>query len=240
MGIQKKVLLVEDNVDLSNLLGSHLTACGFQVSRVGSVAEGVELLKRIPFELALIDRDLPDGDGIEVCRFARSNKPNTGIIILTCFGQPIQRVHGLVSGADDYVSKPFCIEELVARIQSVIRRTRKIEQDTLEDFTRGKLTISKAKRTATVEGAVLDLTPTEFDILTLLAEHPGKAFSRDDLLEALWGHGGARYKNALNVHITNLRAKLNEKIDDQKYIVTVWGVGYSFAENPESSLEHET
>jgi len=222
-------LLLEDDEDLATIIESHLKRSGFAVRRARDIACAEEWVSREMLDIAIIDRNLPDGDGLEICRVLRSQQPKTGIIMLTCLGETSDRIMGLTAGADDYVAKPFDIEELMARVNSVLRRTGSSALgNDIEIIERGDLLINKTERTAKFRGSDLELSPTEFDLLTFLAEHPGKAFSRSELLTQVWRYSLPGYEHTVNAHIGKLRAKLGDDPYNPKYIVTVWKIGYRF------------
>jgi DNA-binding response OmpR family regulator len=224
-------LIIEDDPDLADLLETQLRRHGFAVRRAPDLGRAHAWLEHDPVDVAVIDRNLPDGDGLELCKHLRSTHPSTGIIMLTCRGDIADRIGGLHAGADDYVAKPFSIEELMARVQSVVRRAKGSPATTSNDtVTFGDLVINPVNRVALFRGVELSLTATEFDLLLFLARNPGRAFSRSELLKTVWGYTLSGYEHTVNTHITRLRAKLQEDVTQPRYILTVWAVGYKFAE----------
>lgn len=222
-------LLLEDDDDLASIIEAHLKRTGFAVRRARDISSADEWATREVLDIAIIDRNLPDGDGLELCRQLRKQQPKAGIIMLTCLGETNDRIMGLNAGADDYIAKPFNVDELMARVASVMRRTASSSQgEEAEIVERGALYINKTERTAKFRGGELDLSPTEFDLLTFLAENPGKAFSRSELLTRVWRYSLAGYEHTVNAHIGKLRAKLGDDPYNPRYIVTVWKVGYRF------------
>lgn len=225
-------LLVEDDVDLAQLLCSHLREEGILVTLAHDGAEAFERLRELHFTIAILDRNLPDLDGVELCKHIRKTSPTTGVILLTCIGQTSERVRGLNAGADDYIAKPFSIDELLARTQSVIRRATSNEKTPpLNEIHAGELSISKITRNVLFKGEKLELTETEFDLLVFLAENPGVKFSRTELLHNVWGYTSSGYEHTINTRINRLRMKLKEDTANPSYIITVWGVGYKFSED---------
>lgn len=224
-------LIIEDDLDLAHLIATHLKGEGYLVRVVHDIRQAIPLLQESSLGLAIIDRNLPDGDGIEVCRRIRELTPQAGIIMLTCLGQTQQRIEGLGAGADDYVTKPFSVDELIARVRSVARRSSLPPTPPPSDSIKIlDLEINTSKRTVTLRGELIDLTDTEYRILLLLARAPGRAFSRSELLHNVWGYTLDGYEHTISTHITRLRAKLHEDLSSLRYILTVWGVGYKFAD----------
>ena len=232
-----RILIVEDEVDLSNLVAAHLRQDGHQVLQAFDGPSGLALVEGHDPHLVILDWMLPGLDGLAVCRRIRE-RHLVPVIMLTARDEEIDRVLGLEAGADDYVTKPFGIRELQARVRAALRR---VALDTgaipLGDevptglpaapapVDRGPLHVDPAARSATVEGAPLELTRTEFDLLLLLVTHPGRAFSRDFLLERVWGYDYDGAGRTVDSHVMRLRRKLGP-LGEQ--IVTVWGVGYRF------------
>ena len=239
-----RILIVEDEVDLSHLLRTHLQQDGHEVVQAIDGPTGLTLVEQHRPDLVILDWMLPGLDGLAVCRRIRE-RHLVPVIMLTARGEEIDRVLGLEAGADDYVPKPFGIRELLARVRAALRRgaiggtaggpTPPSESEVPAapaPIMRGPLHIDPAARTATVDGAAIDLTRTEFDLLFLLVANAGRAFSRDFLLERIWGYahdGGGR---VVDSHVARLRRKLGPM---GERIVTVWGVGYRFADRPSAA-----
>ena len=247
------ILVVEDEVDINNLIRSHLEAEGHAVHQGFDGPSALALVERHRPQLVILDWMLPGLDGLAVCRQLRRDYL-VPIIMLTARSEEIDRVLGLEAGADDYVVKPFSIRELLARTRAILRR---VELDSRaadavsphdavpaggvanaavagvapalppapEPLVRGPLQIDLANRTVTLDGEEVSLTRKEFDLLVLLASHPGRAFSRDFLLERLWGDEYEGFDRTVDSHIVRLRRKLGPLGEK---IVTVWGVGYRF------------
>jgi DNA-binding response OmpR family regulator len=243
-----KILVVEDEVDLCNLIKSHLEADGHTVAQAFDGPSALTLVESQNPDLIVLDWMLPGMDGLAICRRVRA-RHLMPILMLTARAEEIDRVLGLEVGADDYVVKPFSIRELMARVRAMLRRValdarggsaaapsgpstsaddpRDLIPPPPQPIVRGQLRIDPASRTASIGGAEVDLTPKEFDLLQLLASHPARAFSREFLVEHLWGYEYDGVDRTVDTHIVRLRKKLGA-IGDQ--IVTVWGVGYRFVE----------
>lgn len=232
MKVATRVLLVEDDQSLREVIETNIRNLGFEVSAVGTIAGGHQVLEKYRFMAAILDRNLPDGEGLELCKFIRTHMPAVPVIMLTSMGDEIERVVGLEVGADDYVTKPFSMRELMARIKACVRRSQIVGGQSSEGLlVRGDLIIDPANRRATLRGKDLELTTRELDVLLLLARHPGKTFSRMLLLQEAWGYEFEGYEHTVNTHINRLRSKLGDSSSDPKYIHTVWGVGYRFSES---------
>ena len=240
------ILVVEDEVDINNLIRAHLEAEGHTVHQAFDGLTGLALVGQTKPDLLILDWMLPRLDGLAVCRQVRQEYL-VPIIMLTARGEEIDRVLGLEVGADDYVTKPFGIRELLARVRALLRRvaldTAPVSEvpatsgsaagaaGTLppapEPIQRGALRIDLADRSATLDGVSVELTLKEYDLLVLLANHPGRAFSREFLLERLWGDDYEGFDRTVDTHIMRLRKKLGAVGEK---IATVWGVGYRFVD----------
>lgn len=225
------VLVVEDEVDINNLVRDHLKADGHEVDQAFDGRTALALVQRRPPDLVILDWMLPDLDGLVVCRRLREEYLMP-IIMLTARTEEVDRVLGLEVGADDYVPKPFSMRELLARARAALRRVALESQRSSTvvpsgpaPITQGPLRIEVAAHTATLDGKPLRLTPKEYELLVLFATHPGRAFSRDFLLERIWDQDFEGFDRAVDTHIRRLRAKLGPFGDS---IATVWGVGYRF------------
>jgi DNA-binding response OmpR family regulator len=229
------VLLVEDDVDMCNLIRGHLEASGYVVYQAFDGPSALSLAGQHRPQLVVLDWMLPGMDGLEVCRQLR-RQYLMPIMMLTARGEEIDRVLGLEVGADDYLVKPFSLRELLARVRALLRRVELDSQraepaagaataDGEAPIVQGALRIDAATHLATLDGTPIDLTPREFDLLHLFAAHPGRAFSRDYLVERLWGYDYDGFDRTVDSHITRLRKKLGPL---GEHIVTVWGVGYRF------------
>lgn len=230
--MQRNILLVEDEEQLGRVLERHLKQSGFEAKLVATGVAGLQAAERGPFDLVLLDLMLPDIDGFEVCRRLRARDTCLPIVMLTARSSEKDRVRGLETGADDYLSKPFSLAELTARIKAMFRRI-----DAL-GATQGApaapmmivdgLRIDPESRQVDVRGRRVDLTQKEFDLLWYLAQRAGRVFSRAQLLDAVWGNSHEGYEHAVNCHINRLRAKIEEDSSHPKLVLTVWGVGYKF------------
>ena len=178
---------------------------------------------------------LPDTDGLSLCRQMRSQAEYVAILMLTAKSTEVDRVVGLEVGADDYLTKPFSLPELLARIKALFRRMEALESrsevtDEQEVIEREGLAIDVSRRTVSIDGSVVDLTAREFDLLLFFARHPGRVFSRVQLLDQVWGYNHDGYEHTVNSHINRLRAKIESNPADPRYVLTVWGVGYKFSD----------
>jgi DNA-binding response OmpR family regulator len=230
----KKILIIEDNRDLACLLKSHLHDLAYHVD---VEFDGIAGFARADFEkydLIVLDLMLPGLNGIEICRRLRRKSPYVPIIMLTAKSSEIDRVVGLEIGADDYVTKPFSIQELLARVKAILRRVEELTSGSKEDIPAviraGDLVIDPEKRSANLQGRSVDLTAKEFDLLLHFARNPGKVYTRSQLLDTVWGYGYGGYEHTVNSHINRLRAKIEEEPAKPDYILTVWGVGYKFTD----------
>jgi DNA-binding response OmpR family regulator len=232
--MSKKILIIEDNRDLARLLETHLRDLAFQVDLAFDGLAGVAKAEADHYDLIILDLMLPGLDGIEICRRLRRNPPYIPILMLTAKSSEMDRVVGLEVGADDYVTKPFSIPELLARVKAILRRVEELSEGTGENAPAviqiGDLVIDPAGRKVTMAGLTLDLTAKEFDLLLHFVRHPGKVYTRSQLLDRVWGYGHDGYEHTVNSHINRLRAKIEKDSAHPDYILTVWGVGYKFAE----------
>jgi DNA-binding response OmpR family regulator len=230
----KKILIIEDNRDLARLLETHLRDLSFQVDLSFDGLAGVAKAQADVYDLVILDLMLPGLDGMEICRRLRRKPPYVPILMLTAKSSEMDRVVGLEIGADDYVSKPFSIPELLARVKAIFRRVEELSEGAREavpDIIRaGDLVIDPVGRKATLKGRTLDLTAKEFDLLLHFAGNPGKVYTRSQLLDMVWGYGHDGYEHTVNSHINRLRSKIEKDSAHPEYILTVWGVGYKFAE----------
>lgn len=229
----KNILLVEDDPELSKLLRLHFNT---QLYNLTSSATGKDALKQVTegkFDLIILDITLPDIDGMELCKIFRETNQQTPIMMLTCRSEETDKVLALELGADDYVTKPFGILELMARTKALLRRSDNVnaeKEERQEQIIFKELVIDIDKRKATVRGERMELTNKEFDLLVLLAKNPGKVFSRHDLLELVWGVAFFGYEHTITSHINRLRIKIETNLQHPEYILTAWGTGYRFTE----------
>ncbi len=232
----ERILLVEDDDELAGLVQLHLGDQGYAVERLANGTRGLETALREDYELVILDVMLPGLDGLEICKRLRADKPQQPILMLTAKSEEFDKVLGLELGADDYVTKPFGVREFIARVRALMRRAHAGEEEDApqkESIVCADLEIDLDKRKVTLAGARLDLTSKEFDLLALFASKPGRVYSREQLLERVWGYQFGGYRHTVNSHINRLRAKIEKDPAQPRFIKTVWGVGYRFAEAEE-------
>lgn len=236
----KHILVVEDDLDIGRLLEMHLTDLAYVVEIAKTGVEGLQYVLSKRYDLIILDVMLPDIDGLEICRQIRSLPSYTPILMLTAKSSEIDRVLGLEVGADDYLTKPFSVRELLARVKALFRRSeafRDKTQDLQKTIRAEGLYIDVEKRKVTVGGSPRDLTAKEFDLLLQFALHPGRVYTRTQLLDSVWGYGHDGYEHTVNSHINRLRAKIEKDSAKPDFILTVWGVGYKFCEIEASPLQ---
>jgi DNA-binding response OmpR family regulator len=226
---EKQILIVEDEPSLAEVTGLYLKRAGFQVLFAYDGKQAMTILeKQIP-DFVIMDIMLPEIDGISLTRWLR-DRSDVPIIMVTARREEVDRISGLEMGADDYVVKPFSPQELVSRVRAVLRRTGRdqAEAESERALSFESISIDPRTRVVTVKESVVDLTAKEFDMLYLLARHPKQVFTRDQLLERVWG--GAEYidPGTVTVHVRRLREKIETDPSKPKYLLTVWGVGYKF------------
>lgn len=226
---QRKVLVVEDERDIAQLIELHLrdADCDVTLARDGHM--GMRQAFARPWDLVILDLRLPGPDGLSICRALRRDHSYIPILMLTSKSSELDRVLGLELGADDYVTKPFSVTELMARVKAIFRRVESIEKrfpGGEESLEAGSLSIDTAGREVNMAGHSIALTAREFDLLVHFARHPGQVFSRAQLLDSVWGYGHDGYEHTVNSHINRLRAKIEPDPAHPELIVTVWGVGY--------------
>ncbi|HZH01320.1 MAG TPA: response regulator transcription factor [Flavisolibacter sp.] len=227
------ILLVEDDPVIVRLLNLHFDPDKFQLSCCSHCSEAIEKAANGNYNLIIMDITLPDGNGMEICKSLRNKGVQTPIMILTGHADESDKVLALELGADDYVTKPFGVLELMARVKALLRRASKNipkEQNEVKAFHFKEMEIDSYKMKATFKGQRLELTPKEFDLLLLLASNPGKTFSRHDLLEQIWGYAFEGYEHTITSHINRLRIKIESDLHHPQYILTSWGKGYRFSE----------
>jgi two-component system OmpR family response regulator len=232
----QKILIIDDDARLVKNVETYLKDFGFHIDAALNVAEGLRKVKSFQPDLVVLDLMMPGLDGLEVCREIR--KDNTvPIIMLTARGEESDVVAGLEVGADDYLTKPFSLRELAARIKAALRRTTAVQADQVpadKPFTVGDLTINPATREVSKKKKHITLTNTEFKLLMLFASNPGIVFSRDRLLDEVRDRELEPFDRSIDAHISNLRTKIEESPKKPHYIITVWGAGYKFR-----STKHE-
>lgn len=226
----KKVLVIEDDSDISDLLEIHLSDLDFKVKKLYDGQSGLNEAINFNYDLIVLDLMLPKLDGLEVCREIRKVKSLVPVLMLTSKSEEIDKVLGLEIGADDYLTKPFSIREFIARVKALMRRYEAIKSpekiDT--DIIIGNLKIEVSKRRVSLNKKEVELTPKEYDLLYLMASNPGKTYTREQLLNTIWGYQYHGYEHTVNSHINRLRSKIEEDLSAPEYILTTWGVGYRF------------
>jgi DNA-binding response OmpR family regulator len=222
------VLVVEDEIEIARVVRDYLRNAGFEVIVVGDGGSAVASVRSAKPDLLVLDLGLPGRDGLDVAREIR-RWSDTPIVMLTARGDETDRIVGLEIGADDYVVKPFSPKELVARVRAVLRRTRTAARGD-EIVRAGDVEIDTAKMRVSVAGTQVDLTPTEFQLLATLAREPGRVFTRSQLLDAVHGVAIESYERAIDAHVKNIRRKIEPTPGSPRYVVTVHGVGYRFAD----------
>ncbi|HHY04765.1 MAG TPA: response regulator transcription factor [Thermoanaerobacterales bacterium] len=221
-----KILIVEDEKPIREFIAINLKREKYEVVEAVSGEEALSLLKDEEVDLVILDIMLPGIDGYEVCRNIRENLPDTAIIMVTAKSQDMDKVIGLELGADDYVIKPFNTYELIARIRSVLRRTKKTSALKSQTIIDGSLKINPVSQMVYKNGNVVELTPKEFGLLLTLAKSPGEVFERNRLLDIVWDEEYFGDTKTVDVHIRRLREKIEDNPSQPVYIETVWGVGY--------------
>jgi DNA-binding response OmpR family regulator len=226
----KNVLVVEDDSSISDLIEIHLKDLNCNIIKCYDGKDGLELTAQNNYDLIVLDIMLPNVDGLQICKEVRKKENYTPILMLTSKSEELDKVLGLEVGADDYLTKPFGIREFIARVKAIFRRTEALlkETDNKSDIAIGDIVIEISKRRVLLKGERLELTPKEFDLLLLLASHPGKTYTREQLLNLLWGYQYNGYEHTVNSHINRLRSKIENDLSDPTYILTSWGVGYRF------------
>ncbi len=222
------VLVVEDEIEIARVVRDYLRNAGFEVIVVGDGGSAVASVRSAKPDLLVLDLGLPGRDGLDVAREIR-RWSDTPIVMLTARGDETDRIVGLEIGADDYVVKPFSPKELVARVRAVLRRSRTAARGD-KVVRAGDVEIDTAKMRVSVGGVQVDLTPTEFQLLATLAREPGRVFTRSQLLDAVHGVAIESYERAIDAHVKNIRRKIEPEPGSPRYVVTVHGVGYRFAD----------
>ncbi|MDP6317674.1 MAG: response regulator transcription factor [Pseudomonadales bacterium] len=228
--IEKVALVIEDDKSVSQLIRLYLAEDGYRVLNAQDGLSGLKMATEESPDIVLLDLNLPGMDGIEVCRNIRE-KSDLPIIMVTARVEEDDRLDGLDMGADDYVSKPFSPRELVARVNAVMRRTsraNKKQKEIGEQFKLGDLVIDLSRRSASVRGAEVELTPTEFRLLAFFIESPNRTVSRQQIIDNVFGYDFSGYDRTVDTHVSNLRKKLDAANPDQKHLKTMYGFGYRF------------
>ena len=223
----REILLIEDERPIAELVTLHLGEAGMRVTHEEDGVRGLTRALQGDWDMILLDLSLPRCDGLAICQQIRECNPVTPIIVVSARGEESDRVLGLETGADDYVSKPFSVSELVARVNALFRRVETLRGAPPTDtISAGDIVLEPATHSARVAGTAVALTAREFELLAHFARSPGHVFKRSELLAAVWGHTHEGYLHTVNTHINRLRAKIEPEPGKPRYITTVWGVGY--------------
>lgn len=236
--MSEHILLIDDDLRLSAMVSDYLQSHGYQVSSAPSLTAGRELLARQAVDALVLDLMLPDGDGLDLCRELRAS-PRTRtlpVLMLSARGEPTDRIVGLEIGADDYLTKPFEPRELLARVRALLRRTSAHPEDT-DVWRFGRLEIDAGLRQVRLGGTPCDLTSYQFDLLSVMAQHPGRVLSRDQIMDALKGHPLEAFDRSIDVHVSRIRAAIEEDPKEPRRILTVRGVGYVFAKKQDADQD---
>lgn len=226
----KTILVVDDEPKITQLVRDYLERGGFRVLVAGNGKNALALVRSERPDMIILDLGLPEMDGLDVTRALRKDS-NVPIIMLTARSEETDKLIGLELGADDYVTKPFSPKELVARVRVVFRRMENYSETNAEIIHAADLTLDLPRMKLTVDGREIEeLTPTEFELLAAMARHPGRVFTRAQLLNAVHGVAFESYERAIDAHIKNIRHKIEPQPGEPRYILTVYGVGYKFAE----------
>ncbi len=233
--MSKSVLVIEDDKEIATLLELHLRDLGCDVSLAYDGTSGLERALSSPYSLIILDLMLPGVEGLELCRRLRSQPNYTPILMLTARTSETDRVLGLEMGADDYLTKPFSIREFLARVKALFRRVEAMaapapDNDEVSLIQAGELQIDVPKRKVSIGRRHVELTAKEFDLLVQFASHPGRVYTRVQLLDLVWGYGHESYQHTVNSHINRLRSKIEEDPANPRFVLTVWGVGYKFSD----------
>jgi DNA-binding response OmpR family regulator len=228
------LLIIEDDDNISAAIEQYFSRAGYAVNRAPDGIAGIEVAARHRPDAVVLDLMLPKMDGLSVCKELRQKNPQMPIIMLTAKDDVVDKVLGLEMGADDYITKPFSLRELEARIKSVLRRARAAaaSADGKDEtpIVRGNLRIDPVRREVTIADRQIELTPKEFDLLRLFAANPGRVFPRKYLLEKIWDYSYEGYDRTIDSHINRLRAKVEQNPDNPQLVLTVWGIGYKFTD----------
>ena len=234
--MNKNLLLVEDDAEIISLLKEGLRYEGFELTISRDGDSGLEKARQGDYGLILMDWMLPEMAGIDVVHALHEDNIHTPVIMLTARHEELDKVEALEAGCDDYITKPFSIKELVARINAVMRRAAsniKDDEGSSRTIKKGELNIDLEKRTVIIRGEEIQLTATEFNLLTLLIRQPGRVYSRKQLLDIVWDYSFEGYENTVNTHVNRLRSKIEKNPNKPEYVLTVWGVGYKFSDEIE-------
>ncbi len=226
------LLLIDDDLRLAAMVGDYLRAAGFEIDTAPSLAAGRERLAARAYDAVVLDLMLPDGDGLDLCRELRAHPATRQLplLMLTARGEPTDRIVGLELGADDYLGKPFEPRELLARIKALLRRAQPADAAAPSEVLRfGRLEIDIGERSARIAGRPCELTGHQFDLLVVLAQSPGRVLSRDRIMDALKGHPMDTFDRSIDVHISRIRAAIEDDPKAPRRVLTLRGAGYVFA-----------
>ena len=228
--MKRKILIIEDSTDIARLVEFHLNELGFLAEVEHDGDAGLRRALQESFDLIVLDLLLPGRDGLDICRQLRTNGHRLPILMLTARSAEIDRVLGLEMGADDYLTKPFSVPELCARVRALVRRIDLSgDQSAANELIQvDGVSIDLERHEVVVEGRTVELTAKEFSLLFFLARHPGRVFTRGQLLEQVWGYGHEGYEHTVNSHINRLRNKIEPDPSHPRNILTVWSIGYKF------------
>ncbi|NMB27425.1 MAG: response regulator transcription factor [Tissierellia bacterium] len=226
MLLNNKVLIVEDEEHIRKFIKVNLEKSGFIAIEADTGEKGLEIVKDESIDIVILDIMLPGIDGFQVCKRLREQFSTIGIIMLTAKSQDIDKIMGLEYGTDDYMVKPFNPKELVLRVKSLLRRMETTKEDDLNIIVDGLFKVDKYSRKFYKGNEEIELTPTEYSIMKLFIENPGKAFNRDEILNAVWGYDFVGDSKIVDVNIRRLRSKIENDPSEPYYIETVWGIGY--------------
>jgi DNA-binding response OmpR family regulator len=233
----KKILVIEDNPDIARLVMLNLRGKNMVVDHVAEGYSGLRKALGGNYHLVILDLMLPGIDGMDVCRRMRNDKNYTPVLMLTARTSELDRVLGLEVGADDYLTKPFSVPELVARVNAILRRADQYQASTQDEVPEklrfGELSVDPVTRQVVLGSKNIELTAREFDLLWHFASHPGRVYTRSQLLSSVWGYGHDGYEHTVNSHINRLRAKIETNPAQPQFVITVWGVGYKFSNDQE-------
>ena len=231
----EKVLIIEDDKDIADLIAIHIADLGFEIDKTFDGKEGLLKALNNVYKIILLDIRLPGLDGMEICKKIRQEKNRTPILMVTSKSEEIDKIIGLEIGADDYITKPFSIRELIARVKAILRRAELTQQvkpsDAYEEIKSEGLYINVTLRNVEVHGNRIELSPKEFDLLVLFASNPGRTYTRTQLLDQVWGYQFEGYEHTVNSHINRLRTKIEQNLNKPEFLLTTWGVGYKFRQS---------
>jgi len=231
----EKVLIIEDDKDIADLIAIHFADLGFEIDKAFDGKEGLLKALNNVYKMILLDIRLPGLDGVEICKRIRQEKNHTPILMVTSKSEEVDKIIGLEVGADDYITKPFSIRELIARVKAILRRAELTQQvktsDVNQEIKCEGLYINVTLRNVEVYGKRIELSPKEFDLLVLFASNPGRTYTRTQLLDQVWGYQFEGYEHTVNSHINRLRTKIEQNLNEPQFLLTTWGVGYRFRQS---------